>query len=156
MRVHSARSGGKVMKRYAQALIIAAAPLLLAAIWMDDQPSPRPYRAPILSPPAGSVPFSAGGAAKPVPSTPESVAAGKALFEINCALCHGQTSAKPGPVGSKLTPPPPTLAPSLVRGLPDNLILTAIANGFGRMPPFRDKLTPAERQQLLHFLRTRN
>jgi hypothetical protein len=59
-------------------------------------------------------------------------------------------------VGSKLKPPPPTLAPSLVRGLSDSLILTAIESGFGRMPPFRDKLTPLERQQLLHFLRTRN
>jgi mono/diheme cytochrome c family protein len=87
--------------------------------------------------------------------TPEFVAAGKALFEINCALCHGQTSSRPGPVGSKLTPPPPTLGHDMVRGLPDTLLLTAITNGFGRMPPFRDKLTPRERQQLLHFLRTR-
>jgi hypothetical protein len=58
-------------------------------------------------------------------------------------------------VGSKLTPPPPGLDHTLIQRLSDTQILTAIGNGFGRMPPFRDKLTPLERQQLLHFLRTR-
>lgn len=28
------------------------------------------------------------------------------LFTINCAMCHGRSSAERGPVGKKLTPPP--------------------------------------------------
>ena len=30
------------------------------------------------------------------------------------------------------------------------------SNGFGRMPPFKEKLSPQERWHLVNFLRTRN
>lgn len=148
------------MKRVSRMVILVAAPLLMAALWMDKQPSYKPYEPPVLPPPAGSVPVSGweGGAqsGNPVKPTPESLAQGQRLFDINCALCHGQTSARPGPVGSKLKPPPPGLDHGMVKGLSDSAIFGAITYGFGRMPSFRDKLTPLERWTLVTFLRTRN
>jgi mono/diheme cytochrome c family protein len=81
--------------------------------------------------------------------------AGKALFETNCLICHGQTSAERGPVGKKLIPPPPGLDHDMVKGLSDSTIFKAITFGFGRMPVFQDKLTPEERWNLVNFLRTR-
>jgi mono/diheme cytochrome c family protein len=144
-------------------LILAAAPLLTAALWMDDQPSYRAYKAPILLAPAGSVPVSGrettgkeAGKQNPLPSSAATVAQGKALFEINCAMCHGPTSSKPGPVGQKLTPPPPGLGRDMVQGLSDQDIFKALTNGFGRMPTFRDKLTVLERWSLINYLRTRD
>jgi mono/diheme cytochrome c family protein len=143
-------------------LILIVSPLLTAALWMDDQPSYRAYRAPALRAPAGSVPVTGREAAapesgvNPVPSSPASLAAGKALFAINCAMCHGAISARPGPVGRKLVPPPPGLDRALVQGLSDTFIFQALTNGFGRMPSFRDKLTIAERWSLVNYLRTRN
>jgi mono/diheme cytochrome c family protein len=134
----------------------------MAAIWMDQQPSIKPYQAPVLTPPAGSVPVSGKEIVSQqtelknsVTPTTASLAQGKILFDINCAMCHGQTSAKPGPVGLKLTPPPPGLGQELVRGLSDATIFKAITFGFGRMPPFQSGLTPQERWQLVNFLRTR-
>jgi mono/diheme cytochrome c family protein len=150
------------MKRTANLAILAVTPLLMAALWMDDQPSYKPYKAPILSPPLGSVPVSGkehlsreADLRNPIQPGAASLARGKKLFEINCALCHGQDSAQRGPVGRKLVPPPPGLPPETVRGLSDSEIFKAITFGFGRMPPFQDKLPPFDRWSLVHYLRTR-
>ncbi len=150
------------MKSCSKLIVLAAVPLLMAAIWMDDQQSYKPYKAPVLAPPAGAVPVEGrelvtqgSELTNPVPATAESLAAGKALFETNCVICHGQTSAERGPVGKKLVPPPPGLDHDMVLGLSDATIFKAITFGFGRMPVFQDKLSPRERWDLVNFLRTR-
>ena len=150
------------MKRIARLVILAAAPLLTAALWMDEQPSYKPYEAPVLAPPTGSVPISGKEIVTPesVPRNPvtpskESLARGKTLFAINCAMCHGLTPTKPGPVGQKLSPAAPGLGQDLMQSLNDAVIFKAITLGFGRMPPFRDKLAPLERWDLVNFLRSR-
>jgi len=143
-------------------LVVAAAPLLMAALWMDTQPSYKPYRTPALPEPVGSVPVTGVESSErqtdlrnPTPASPASLAQGKTLFEINCVMCHGATSATRGPVGQKLNPPPPGLDHDLVHGLSDADIFNAMAFGFGRMPTFRTKLAPAERWHLVNYLRTR-
>jgi len=150
------------VKRFFHILVLAAAPLLVAAIWMDDQQSFKPYEAPVLAPPVGAVPITGREVVSqeselknPVPATAASLTKGKALFETNCVMCHGQTSAERGPVGKKLVPPPPGLDHDMVKGLNDSTIFKAITFGFGRMPAFQDKLMPQERWNLVNFLRTR-
>ena len=150
------------MMRISKLVILMAIPLLMAAIWMDDQQSYKPYKAPVLSPPAGAVPVSGNEIVSqlaelrnPIAPTEASLSQGKALFDINCSMCHGQTSAERGQVGKKLNPPPPGLGPDQVKGLSDSTIFKAITFGFGRMPSFKDKLAPEERWGLTNFLRTR-
>ena len=150
------------MKRFFHIMVLAAAPLLLATIWMDDQQSYKPYKAPVLAPPVGAVPITGKEVVSqeselknPVPATAASLTEGKALFETNCLICHGQTSAERGPVGKKLVPPPPGLDHDMVKGLDDSTIFKAITFGFGRMPAFQSKLMPQERWNLVNFLRTR-
>jgi len=150
------------MRRVGKLAVLATAPLLMAALWMDTQPSSKPFEPPVLAPPAGSVPISGretdeqeSGTHNPLTPGAQSLAQGKKLFAINCAMCHGHTSARPGPVGEKLKPPPPGLDHELLKGLSDSRIFRAITFGFGRMPPFRDKLTFLERWSLVNFLRTR-
>ena len=150
------------MKRISKLAILAAAPLLMAALWMDDQQTYKPYKAPVLAPPVGSVPVSGkelvtqeSELKNPVAPTASVIAQGKTLFTINCAMCHGETSAERGPVGKKLTPPPPGLDHDIVKGLNDSTIFKAVTFGFGRMPAFQSKLTPQERWNLVNFLRTR-
>lgn len=149
------------MTRVPKLAVLVAAPLLLAALGMDQQPSYKPYEAPVLAPPAGAVPVSGrevlspqSETANPVAASEESVARGETLFAINCAMCHGQTSAEPGRVGQKIKPPPPGLAPELLQRLRDADIFRAVTFGFGRMPPFQDKLSPQERWDLVNFLRS--
>ena len=150
------------MKLIARLVILSVTPLLTAALWMDRQPSPKPYQAPVLTAPAGSVPVTGREVVSPAsepknPQTenPASVERGRALFTINCAMCHGQTSAERGPVGKKLIPPPPGLDRDLLQKRSDAHLYKAISLGFGRMPPFKDKLAPTERWELVNFLRTR-
>ncbi len=142
--------------------VLMVAPLLMAAIWLDDQQSYKPYKAPVLAPPAGAVPTTGREVVSqesepknPITPTEASLSQGKTLFETNCAICHGQTSAERGPVGKKLVPPPPGLDAAMVKGLSDAAIFKAITFGFGRMPVFQQKLTPEERWHLVNFLRTR-
>ena len=150
------------MNHIAKLTVLVAVPLLMAAIWMDDQQSYKPYKAPVLTPPAGAVPVTGreivsqeAELKNPMPATAESLAAGKTLFETNCIICHGETSAERGKVGKKLVPPPPGLDHDMVNGLTDSTIFKAITFGFGRMPLFQDKLTPQERWNVVNFLRTR-
>jgi len=150
------------MNSIARVVILVVAPLLMAALWMDQQPSIHPYQEPVLAPPITAVPFSgteivspAAELQNPVPPTAASLALGKTLFAIDCALCHGETPAQPGLVGSKLKPPPPGLNPELIKGRSDSHLFKAISIGFGRMPPFKAKLTPEERWHLANFLRSR-
>jgi len=150
------------MRPPARLIILASVPLLLAAMWMDRQPSPKPYQAPVLAPPADSVPITGrellSQSSQPInPSTPTpaSLARGEELFRINCALCHGLTSAERGSVGKKLNPPPPGLEPALLQQRSDAHIYKAISLGFGRMPPFKDRITQQERWELINYLRTR-
>jgi mono/diheme cytochrome c family protein len=150
------------MKHLAKLVILAIAPLLTAALWMDRQPSHKPYQAPLLVPPSDSVPISGREVVSresephnPVAASRQSLEQGKAHFAINCAMCHGQTSLKPGPVGQKLAPPAPGLAQGVVQERSDATLFKTITFGFGRMPPFKDKLSPRERWDLVNFLRTR-
>ncbi|OGR30525.1 MAG: menaquinol oxidoreductase [Desulfuromonadaceae bacterium GWB2_53_15] len=149
------------MKRIARLVVMAVAPLLMAALWMDKQPSYKPYQTPVLVPPAGSVPITGREVVShdselknPFTPNPASLTQGKALFSINCAMCHGQTQAERGPVGKKLNPPPSGLDHDLVRDRSNSHIFKAITFGFGRMPPFKDKLSPRERWELVNYLRT--
>ncbi len=149
------------MKYAAKVIVLALSPWLMAALWMDTQPSYRAYRAPAPPAPTGSVPVSGREAAgrqsgEPALSGSAALAQGKALFAINCAMCHGPTSAKPGGVGLKLAPPPPGLDRGMLQGLSDTEIFNALTLGFGRMPPFRDKLSASERRSLIAYLRTRD
>jgi mono/diheme cytochrome c family protein len=150
------------MKRSPLLLVLISAPFLMAAIWMDDQQSFKPYEAPVLAPPVSAVPITGKEIVSqetelknPVASTDDSLAQGKTLFDINCAMCHGQTSVERGLVGKKLVPPPPGLDHDMVKGLSDSTIFKATTFGFGRMPAFRDKLSSQERWSLVNFLRTR-
>jgi len=150
------------MRLIATLSIFAIAPLLTAALWMDRQPSLKPYQAPVLTVPPGAVPTTGREivspdkkAKNPLGPTPASLERGADLFRINCAMCHGQASDERGPVGKKLKPPPPGLEHDLVLNRSDAHIYTAITFGFGRMPPFKDKLSPQERWELVNFLRTR-
>ncbi len=150
------------MKLIARLVILSATPLLTAALWMDRQPSPKPYQAPVLAPPTDSVPVTgkkllaqeADSRNQPAP-TPGALERGAAHFRINCAMCHGASTAEPGPVGKKLKPPPPILDHGLLQARDDTHIFNVISLGFGRMPPFKDKLSQLERWELVNFLRTR-
>ena len=138
---------------------------LMALLWgcsdMTDQPSFKSQEAPRLASPAGSVPVKGldlfDGTIRqenPEPATATSLQKGRALFLVNCAMCHGQEGMGDGKVGERMAPPPPPdLHVGKVQDLEDFDIFVRLTYGYGRMPGFRDRLSPAERWHLVNYVK---
>jgi mono/diheme cytochrome c family protein len=77
------------------------------------------------------------------------VKAGQEKFATSCLQCHapvaGQTSFGPN-LSGEIKPPHPRKSATEVRSI--------LQNGKGKMPPFKDKLTPQDIDNLLAYLRT--
>ncbi len=87
-------------------------------------------------------------------------AAGQALFEANCASCHGPAGAGDGPAAPALDPPPANLADAaMMSSLSDAYLFWRISEG-GAMEPFNSAMPPwkflteEQRWQLVNYIRT--
>ena len=59
--------------------------------------------------PTPPVPFTARFQQNPTPDTPATVAAGKAVYQANCVICHGPEAKGDGPAAFTLIPRPVNL-----------------------------------------------
>lgn len=104
------------------------------------------------------VPAPYGGKTSPVPSGAETVTRGRALYDDNCALCHGPAGNGDGPAAKDLDVPPAELAHILAMPpMKDDFLLWAIAEGgqpFGSpMPAFKDVLERDDIWRVIAFMR---
>ncbi len=100
--------------------------------------------------------FGNDGAQTP-PSTPESIAAGKAVFFEYCSGCHGRRADGRGPQSLNLVPRPQNLRnPQFVKYLTDERLYTSISGGVRgtAMQAFELTLTPEKRWQVIHYIRS--
>ncbi len=108
------------------------------------------------------VPAAAKAMQNPVPVTSAGNALAKALYEDNCARCHGDRGEGDGPDANLYRPKPASLAaairagdnPSQGGGMTDGEIFWKITEGRRPMPGFKKQLTDEQRWQLVNFLRT--
>ncbi len=103
--------------------------------------------------PTPPVPFTARFQSNPVPDTDDNVAAGRQLFQANCAICHGPRALGDGPQAFVLQPKPFNLqvhVPLHPTGEVFYWISTGVA-GTG-MPAWKDKLTEEQRWQIIRYL----
>ncbi|MCK9486430.1 MAG: copper resistance protein CopC [Dehalococcoidia bacterium] len=93
-------------------------------------------------------------AGNPVPSSTESVEAGRALYQQHCAVCHGVGGWGDGPQAASLEYPPLNLVEH-VPFHPDEELYSMITDGIlsRGMPAWADTLTDEERWYLVNFLR---
>jgi mono/diheme cytochrome c family protein len=89
----------------------------------------------------------------PTPSTPASVEKGKRLYVSYCAPCHGPKGEGDGPIAGKLMIPLPDL-PANLKSRTDGYIYATIRNGGVVMPPQGVRILPAERWDIVNYLRT--
>ena len=88
----------------------------------------------------------------PIAST-AAVDAGRRLYDVYCVPCHGAAGAGDGPVSKYF---------GQIRRLDDAeeqrhtvaWLFATITNGTERMPRYITELTPAERWQIVHFVRS--
>ena len=94
----------------------------------------------------------------PLEKSTENIAAGKKLYERNCALCHGMTGFGEGEAGKDLKPPPANIAMFIkMHRVPDGYLYWTIAEGGiplkTAMPPFKDVMQNDEIWKTIIFLR---
>lgn len=103
---------------------------------------------------SGAVPPELQNLENPVPSTPESIARGQVLYQVNCASCHGATGKGDGPVGQLTYIPPPDIGSARYQtALTDGGFYYFIMVGKNLMPAFAYKMNTHEIFDLVNYLR---
>ncbi|MBI2886254.1 MAG: c-type cytochrome [Chloroflexi bacterium] len=146
---------------------------------MHYQPSFRAQEPPRRGPVADAVPVTGREVAvdfaqsvnlrNPLARTPANLEAGRALYQVNCAMCHGPQGKGNGPLVAHFQqynqPPPVDFSQPRTRGRREGEIWGIVTNGFplpgipqpggpGGMPAFKNILTEQERWLLTIFVQS--
>ena len=108
-----------------------------------------------------NVPETYSGKTNPLADDSEAIAAGKVLYSISCAACHGETGKGDGLVSSTLDPKPASLSDTgMMTDLGDDYLYWRISEGGtgiienSDMPPWKEIYTEEETWQLVSYIRT--
>ncbi len=165
-------------KRITITVVIVAIPLAVGLLFnyriihiqwpsmMAIQPSYRAMEDP-LPLPARSVPIQgaafvpgAGAPANPTAADAASIARGKFLYDLTCALCHGAAGKGDGAFTQYFTKKPADLTTASVSSLSDGEIFLVITNGISPsdgtlvMPDLRENLSVADRWDVVNYVRS--
>jgi len=128
--------------------LTAALPLALAA--HDPQEHQHPEGGAHRHP-------QAAGLKNPVPANAASIAAGKQIYEKQCAGCHGDMGKGDGAMGEELNPKPANLVDAEWKhGSSDGEIFTVIRDGVKTtgMKPYGRKITAHQIWDVVNYLRS--
>ncbi len=154
-------------------LVLLVAPLVLGLMFtyelvrvdftsfMEDQPGTNYQENATIPEVVGVVPVGGKGVyvtrgvpANPIPADEVSLQRGSVLFNIHCALCHGETGQGDGPVAENFEKPKPAnLTGTRVTSLRDGEVYLEISRGFGTMGPMSENLTARERWDVVNYVR---
>ncbi|MCP4415045.1 MAG: cytochrome c [Chloroflexi bacterium] len=128
---------------------------------MADNPALDYQEGPRLLPPEGAVSIQGQTIVvdslpeNPIPADEVSLARGEQLYNIHCALCHGETGFGDGSIAEFYEEdPPPDLTGSNIASLFDGVIFRTITQGQKTMPALSENLTPRDRWDVVNYLRT--
>jgi mono/diheme cytochrome c family protein len=101
------------------------------------------------------VPDKNAKAVNPVKSSKESIAAGKALWSLHCASCHGKTGLGDGSKAAQLKTQPEDMTKAALQSQSDGSLAYKISEGRDDMPSFKKKIPdPEDIWTLVNFIRT--
>ena len=124
---------------FSRTLVIGVALAALTALGLSAQGNPD-----------------AAGIKNPVAASPDSLAAGKAVYQRYCAACHGLDAT--GGSGSDISPPAPDLTDTdWKRGSTDGEIFSVIKNGVPpelNMEPWGDRIKDPDIWNVVNYVRS--
>lgn len=128
---------------------------------MANQPFVGFQDGPRLLPPERSVPITGKTIVldtlplNPIAADETSIERGRILYSIYCALCHGDEGQGDGSLAEYYEERPlRSLTSASITGQFDGQIFRTITEGFSRMPPQAEALSPRERWDVINYLRT--
>jgi mono/diheme cytochrome c family protein len=93
--------------------------------------------------------------ANPVKSNSESISAGKALWNLHCASCHGKKGLGDGSKAAQLKTQPQDLSAAKLQSQSDGSLYYKISEGRDDMPSFKKKIPDTEDiWNLVNYIRT--
>ena len=99
-------------------------------------------------------PAAEAGKKNPVSVNDSSIALGQKIYLQRCAECHGKTGKGDGPDAADLGIHPAKLSDAAVQGQTDGALFWKVTVGKKPMPSYRTRLSPADRWNVINYLRT--
>ena len=99
-------------------------------------------------------PASAKQAKNPISASESSLAAGKKIYLKRCVNCHGKTGNGDGPDAIDLGIHPAKFSDPRMREESDGALFWKITHGKKPMPAYESRLSPTDRWNVIHYLRT--
>lgn len=91
----------------------------------------------------------------PVAASPEVIAEGNTLYNINCSPCHGEKGLGDGTiVAAGKFPPPPSYESDRIKTTPDGKMFYSIRYGKNLMGAYGTTLNPEQIWKVIHYIRT--
>ena len=114
------------------ALTLLALVFFAFGLWAQAQKDQPPAKAPA---PEYKLPAEAAAKVNPVKPTAESLAKGKRMYGIDCAMCHGKDGDGKGDMGGDYKTIPDFTNPDALKNRSDGELFYVTRNGKGDMPP---------------------
>ena len=99
------------------------------------------------------LPANAQEKSNPVKSTPESLAKGKKLYNIDCAMCHGENGDGKGDMASDIKNVTDFTNPDVQKKGTDGQWFQIIRKGKGDMPPEGDRAKDDDIWNVVNYIR---
>jgi mono/diheme cytochrome c family protein len=121
------------------------------ALWAQKQNDQPPAKAPA---PENKSPAQTADRVNPVKPTEESLAKGKKLYGIDCAMCHGKGGDGKGDMASDMKNVTDFTNPDSLKNSSDGALFYVIRNGKGEMPPEGDRAKDDDIWNLVNYIRS--
>jgi len=115
---------------------------LVFGLWAQTKPSE--YK----------IPPEAAAKANPVKPTAESLAKGKKMYAIDCAMCHGEKGDGKGDMASDIKNVTDFTNPDALKDRTDGELFYAVRNGKGEMPPEGDRAKNDDIWNMVNYVRS--
>ncbi len=126
--------------------------VFIFVLWaQQDQKDQPPAQAP--APESKPAPGNATKA-NPVKPTPESIAKGKKMYVIDCAMCHGDKGDGKGDMATDMKNVTDFTNPDAMKNRTDGDLFQVIRHGKGEMPPEGDRAKDDDIWNLVNYVRS--